>query len=93
MDPSVISNVDPSTVVSLIAGLTIACLGAPLALASAACIAPAALVCGYVGCAAGAYCTALTAPLVPCLLPLGLIPLVHAGLGCGGNQTVFQWRY
>jgi len=90
VDPSVLSNVDPST---LIMGLSIACLGVPLAVASAVASAPAALVCGYVGLACGVYGTVLAAPLLPFLLPLVLVPLVPVGCGCGGHQMPFQWRY
>lgn len=91
MDPSVISNVDPSTVYSLLTGIAIAAIGVPLAIASAAALAPVALVGGYVGFCAAAYGTALAAPLLPFLYPLVLVPLV--GCGCGHQIPAFQWRY
>jgi len=90
VDPSVLSNVDPSTFYPLIMGLSIACLGVPLAVASAVASAPAALVGGYVCLGLGVYGTVLTAPLLPFLLPLVLVPLVP--VGCG-QIPPFQWRY
>lgn len=91
MDPSVISSCDPCT---LVLGLSLACLGVPVAIASAAALAPVALVSGYVGFCCAAYGTALAAPLVPCLLPLALVPVVPLGCGCGCHQIAsFQWRY
>ena len=67
-------------------GLSIACLGVSLAIASCVALAPVALVCGYVGLGLGVYGTVLCAPLLPCLLPLVLVPL--APLGCGCHQIL-----
>ena len=91
MDPSVMSNCCPST---LLLGLSCVALGLPLAIASAAALVPVALVGGYVGLALGAYGTVLAAPLLPFLLPLVLVPLAPLGCGCGCHQMApFQWRY
>jgi hypothetical protein len=89
MDPTAVMSCDPCT---LIMGLSLACLGAPLALASCCALAPAALVCGYVGLGLGVYGTVLCAPLLPCLLPLLVVPLAPI-VGCGCHQAPFQWRY
>ena len=90
MDPTVMP-IDPST---LIIGLSLACLGAPLAIASCCALAPVALVGGYVGLGLGVYGTVLCAPLLPCLLPLLVVPLAPLmPLGHGCHQIPFQWRY
>jgi len=95
MDPSCCTNIDPCT---LIMGLSIAALGAPLALATAVALAPCALVAGYVGLGCALYGGVLAAPFLPFLLPLAVLPLVGlAPLACGGccHQSIapFQWRY
>jgi hypothetical protein len=95
MDPSCMPNIDPCT---LIMGLSIAALGAPLALAAAVALAPCALVGGYVGLGLALYGGVLCAPLLPFLLPLALVPLVGLAplaCGCGCHQHIapFQWRY